>query len=171
MSSLYDVSPGSCTAQLVVSATEAYVAFSDERRPSGPNGEPRLARLMHTTDGGLIWTSIPWRRTFLSRLRYSAFPNWPPEGIMSIRLEPSGLTIMHRDEHVIFEPGGESLWQSTFRGSAWSVRRVRRMDYEGGDKAAPFPHITLELPPSIRPPNPKGSFERSAPGTAGSTGG
>jgi hypothetical protein len=54
---------------------------------------------------------------------------------------------------VIFEPGGESLWQSTLSGSVWSVRKLRRMDYEGRDKATPFPRIALELPPSIRPPN------------------
>jgi hypothetical protein len=153
MSSLYDTPAGSCTAQLVVSESEAYVAFSDDRRPRGPNGEPRIARLLHTTDGGLTWEATPWRRSLLSRLRYPGFPNWPPEAVIDIALEPEGLTITHRDEHVIFEPGGESLWKSTFRGSAWSVRKVRLMDYERRDHALSIPKVALTLPPSIRPPN------------------
>jgi len=153
MSSLYNVPEGSCTAQLVVSEREAYVAFSDKREPHGPNGEPRVARLLHTVDGGRQWMEVPWRRSLLSRLRHPGFPNWPPEAVLGIAVSTAGLTITHRDEHVIFEPGGESLWESTLRGSAWSVRKVRAMDYDGRDKAVAFPRIALNLPPSILPPN------------------
>ena len=153
MSSLYDIPVGSCTAQLVVSESEAYVAFSIERRPRGPNGEPRVACLLHTTDGGRTWTQMSWRRSVWSQLRHPGFPNWPPEAVISISVHPRGLTITHRDEHVIYEPGGESLWESTFRGSAWSIRKVRLMDYEGNDNTMAIPQLALDLPPSIRPPN------------------
>ena len=154
MSSLYDVPAGSFTAQLVVSEREAYVALSRERRPPGPNGEPRVAVILHTADGGARWTELPWRRSLLSRLRYPAFPNWPPEAVMRLSLDGARLKIVHRDEHVIYEPGGESLWQSTLHGERWSLRRIRRMDYEGGDKSAAMPRIALELPSTMKAPNP-----------------
>jgi hypothetical protein len=154
MSSLYDIPAGSFTAQLVVSEREAYVALSRDRRPAGPNGEPRVAVLLHTVDGGEVWKELPWRRSFLSRLRHPAFPNWPPEAVMTIAVERDVVKILHRDEHVIYEPGGESLWQSTLHGTTWSVRKIRRMDYEGADSSVAIPQITLGLPPTIRRPGP-----------------
>jgi hypothetical protein len=150
--SLYGLPAGTCTAQLVVSEAEAYVAFSDERKPVGPNGEQRVARRVHTTDGGQSWTDVSWRRTILSRLLHPAYPNWPPEATISIAAGSGGLTIRHRDECVLFEPGGESLWESTFRGKAWSVQKLRLMDYEGSDRAMRIPNISLSLPTSVRPP-------------------
>jgi len=152
MSSLYDIPADSFTAQLVLSEREAYVALTRERRPYGPNGEPRVAVLLHTTDGGARWREVAWRRTLLSQVRYPGFPNWPPEAIMAIALEASQLKITHRDEHVIFEPGGESLWESTLRGEKWSLRKVRRLDYDGADGWMAVPRITLDLPPGMRPP-------------------
>jgi hypothetical protein len=154
MSSLYDIPADSFTAQLVVSEREAYVALSRERCPVGPNGEPRVAVLLHTVDGGEVWKELPWRRTFLSRLLYPGFPNWPPEAVMAIAVEGDSVIIVHRDEHVIFEPGGESLWESVFHGVTWSVRKIRRMDYEGTDSSAAIRQITLGLPHTIRPPDP-----------------
>ena len=153
MSSLYDIPCGSFTAQLVVSEREAYVALSRERRPLGPNGEPRVAVLLHTADGGAVWKELTWRRSFLSRLRHPGFPNWPPEAVMAITVERDCVKIVHRDEHVIYEPGGESLWKSTLHGATWSVRKIRRMDYEGADHSAAIPQITLGLPHTIRPPS------------------
>jgi len=152
VSSLYDIPLDSFTAQLVVSEREAYVAVSRERRPHGPNGEPRIAVILHTADAGREWKALTWRRSFLSRLRYPAFPNWPPEAVMGMSLDGGRLRIVHRDEHVIFEPGGESLWESTLQGANWSLRRIRRMEYDGGDRSAAMPRIALQLPPSMKAP-------------------
>jgi len=152
MSSLYDIPSGSFTAQLVISEREAYVALSRDRRPYGPNGEPRVAVLLHTVDAGKVWKELPWRRSFLSRLRHPSFPNWPPEGVLAIAVERGNLKILHRDEHVIFEPGGESLWESTLQGETWTVRKIRRMDYDGADGSTAYPRITLQLPPTMTPP-------------------
>jgi hypothetical protein len=104
---------GEVTAQLVVSNQEAYVAYSVTRRLLGPNGEPRIARLLHTSNGGQSWSEIPWRRTLWSRISHLGFPTWPPEGVSQIEFIGEQLTITHRDEWVPFEPGGESLWCST----------------------------------------------------------
>src|SRR5262245_3286707 len=71
---------GEVTAQLVVSSQEAYVAYSVRRRRMGPNGEPRIARLLHTSNRGQTWSEIPWRRTLWSRISHLGFPTWPPEG-------------------------------------------------------------------------------------------
>src|SRR5262245_9694588 len=161
MSSLYDIPSGSLTAQFVVSEREAYVAFSRDRQPLGPNGEPRVAVLLHTVDGGEVWKALPWCRSFLSRLRHPGFPNWPPEAVMAIAVERDCVKIVHRDERVIFEPGGESLWESTLHGATWSVRKIRRMDYEGADSSTAIPQITLRLPHTIRAP------DQSAAGSAG----
>jgi hypothetical protein len=143
---------GEVTAQLVVSSQEAYVAYSVRRRRLGPNGEPRIARLLHTSNGGQTWSEIPWRRTLWSRISHLGFPTWPPEGISQIEYIGERLTITHRDEWVPFEPGGESLWCSTRIGSAWKNRRVRAMRYEDLDSPASIPQINLDLPRSIRPP-------------------
>ncbi|MGH6692547.1 MAG: hypothetical protein ACREF4_17910, partial [Gammaproteobacteria bacterium] len=75
-----------------------------------------------------------------------------PEAILGIAAGARGLTITHRDEEVLFEPGGESLWESTRRGDTWTVRRLRLMDYNGNDATMVVPQITLALPPSITPP-------------------
>jgi hypothetical protein len=72
---------------------------------------------------------------------------------MAIAVEGDSVKIVHRDEHVIFEPGGESLWGSVFHGATWSVRKIRRMDYDGADSSAAIPQITLALPHTIRPPD------------------
>ena len=152
MSSLYDIPAGSFTAQLVVSEREVYVAVSRQRQPLGPNGEPRIAAILHTADGGETWTELPWNRSLFSRLRHPGFPNWPPEGVLAIALERGEVKITHRDEHVIFEPGGESLWESTLHGGTWSIRKLRRMDYDGADGWAAFPAIALSLPSGMIPP-------------------
>ena len=142
-----------CTAQLIVSEVEAYVAYSDRREALGPNGEPWIARIMCTEDGGVSWHAIAWRRTVRSRIRHPGYPTWPPEAVISIVKNESALTILHRDEWVPFEPGGESLWESTLRDGLWSVRHVRLMNYEDSDPAASIAEIVLALPPSMLPPN------------------
>ena len=143
---------GRCTALLVLSPREAYVADSAERSPRGLDGEWFLARLLHTADGGSHWRALSWRRTVFSRWRYPGYPNWPPEHILGIYCTDGKLIIPHRDEWVPFEPGGESLWQASFNGASWSVRRLRFMDYETRDNPAPIPEIdpALSLPASIQ---------------------
>jgi hypothetical protein len=143
------------TSQLVVSDTEAYAAISIDRSTLGPNGEPRIAYVLRTTNSGLNWVQLPWRRSLASRIRYPGFPTWPPEAVLTIARDArdGSITITHRDEWVPFEPGGESLWRSCFDGSTWTVHKLRAMDYEGADSPASIPGITLSLPTSIQPPN------------------
>lgn len=139
------------TAQLVLSDTRAYLAYSADRRPFGPNGEPRTAFILQTEDAGASWTQIPWRRSIWSSVRHP-FATWPPEAIVSMEQTPQGLGVTHRDEEVIFEPGGESLWQSRLVDGNWSLRRLRSMDYKGADSPNPLPELTRDLPPGMQLP-------------------
>lgn len=148
-----EAQPDTCTAQLVISDSEAYIAYSETRSPRGPNGEPRIARLIHTADGGKTWKVITWRRHVLSRIRHPGFPNWPPEAIIAVEAKDREVAIIHRDEWVPFEPGGESLWQSTLVRGAWWTKRLRSMNYENADAAMPISHVPISLPASILPPN------------------
>lgn len=121
------------TACLVTSPVEAFAAWSCDRVPRGPDGELRVTVLLHTRDAGATWVPVPLQRTWLSRLRVG-FPTWPPEAALELGLVGGRLTLLHRDEWVPFEPGGESMWLSS-RGSrgTWSHRRLRFMDYEHQD--------------------------------------
>ena len=114
-----------------------------------------LGGVLHPVDGGSHWRALPWRRTIFSRWRHPGYPNWPPEGVLGICRTNGQLSITHRDEWVPFEPGGESLWQSSFDGANWAVRRLRFLDYEARDNPAPIPEIdlALSLPASIQPPS------------------
>jgi hypothetical protein len=140
------------TAQSVLSATEAYLAYSGKRDPRGPNGESNIATILHTRDGGVTWAYLPWHRNLLSRVRYPAFPTWPPEAVMSMEHTPQGVQITHRDEWVVFEPGGESLWRTTLVDANWIPRWQRYMHYEREDSPVQVPEIPLELPSAMRPP-------------------
>ena len=141
------------TCQLVVSINEAYVAFTEERIPRGPNGEVNIAAILHTKNAGEVWEMITWARSFWSKICYPAFPTWPPESVLSLAIENSVLVVTHRDEWIPFEPGGESLWQSRLSRGRWSTRRLRHMDYEGKDSPAPIAEFRLALPQSIASPN------------------
>ena len=147
--------PSVLTASLVVSATDAFVAYSDERRTTGPNGEPRIARILHTRDSGTSWHELPWVRSLLSRIRHPGYPTWPPEAVQRLELRSAKLVITHRDEWVPYEPGGESLWESTFDGSEWQAVRVRVLDYDGRDSAVPIGSVEPQLPAGFMPPVPR----------------
>ena len=141
------------TSQFVVSVNEAYVASTEKREPRGPNGETNIASILHTENAGESWKEISWARSLWSKMRYPAFPTWPPESVLSLTVENGSLVVTHRDEWVPFEPGGESLWKSRFNGKRWSVMRLRRMNYESKDSPAPDSGVALALPQSIAPPN------------------
>ena len=85
------------TAGFVLSESEAYLALSAERRPSGPNGEFRIAFILHTQDAGASWTQLPCRRSLWSWVRHP-FAQWPPEDIVSIEHTPQGLRITYWEE-------------------------------------------------------------------------
>jgi hypothetical protein len=138
------------TAQLVVSDEEAYLAYSVERRHR-PNGEWRIAQLLHTRDAGESWIANPMKRSLWSRVA-APLATWPPEDILTIELADSSLAIVFRDEWVPFEPGGESLWRATERGGVWHIRRLRLMDYEGEDSPLDPPSVPLALARTIKPP-------------------
>lgn len=122
------------------------VAYSARRIDLGPNGETHQAFVVLSHDGGSTWAQVPLIRTFLSRLRYWGFPIWPPEAIDKVVFDEEGLRIEFRDEWVIFEPGGESLWigECSWKG-LWSVKRVRELDYEKSDPPGSAPPIELNL--------------------------
>jgi hypothetical protein len=139
------------TAQLVLSGSRAYLGYSAYRRPPGPNGESRIAFILQTEDAGASWTQMPWRRSIWSSVRHP-LATWPPEDIVSMAHTPQGLRVTHRDEEVMFEPGGEALWQSRFVDGKWSLRRLRAMDYKRTDSPNPLPELPRELPLGMQPP-------------------
>lgn len=139
------------TAQLILSESEAYVAYSSPRQPRGPNGETFQAHLLHTKDGGNTWTQLDWQRSVLSQLQHWGYPTWPPETVSSLEWINNALTITHRDEWVPYEPGGESLWQSVLRDTSWQTEKIRPMDYEGADDPS-ISTIQLRLPSTIQSP-------------------
>jgi hypothetical protein len=144
--------PPRLTAQLVLSDTEAYLAYSLRRDLLGPNGELRVASILRTEDGGTSWVELHWDRTWWSQLAHASFPTWPPEAISAMDRTAKGLGITHRDEWVPYESGGESLWCSVLSRGRWRTRRVRRMDYEGTDSFATVPEIVAQLPAAMRLP-------------------
>jgi hypothetical protein len=145
--------PPRLTAQLVVSDSEAYLAYSWRRDPLGPNGELRMASILWTENGGNSWVQLSWERTLWSRFAHAAFPTWPPEAISAMDHTSKGLGITHRDEWVPYEePGGESLWRSVLSRGRWRTQRLRRMDYTGADSVDAVPEIIAQLPARMRPP-------------------
>lgn len=140
------------TAQLVLSDKEAYLAYSWKRHPPGREGELHLATILHTTDGGNIWTELAWDRTWWSRMVHQALPTWPPEAVIAIDRTAKGLTITHRDEWVPYETGRESLWRSHRSRGRWRTSRVRPMNYEGTDSVESIPDIAVQLPASMQLP-------------------
>jgi hypothetical protein len=145
--------PPRLTAQLVLSDSKAYLAYSWRRDPLGPNGELRIASILWTEDGGNSWVELSWERTWWSRVARSAFPTWPPEAVSAIEHTAKGLSITHRDEWVPYEEaGGESLWRSVLSGSRWRTVRLRRMDYKGTDPVDAVPEVIAQLPATMRPP-------------------
>jgi hypothetical protein len=140
------------TASLVVSPVEAYLAFSEERRSLGPNGEPRIARILHTRDQGVTWREVPWVRSLMSRIRHPGYPTWPPELVIGMRMREGLLRIIHRDEWVPYEPGGESLWESTLDDGEWHLLRIRLIDYEtSGAPTHPY-RIGRRVPTGFQSP-------------------
>jgi hypothetical protein len=145
--------PTVLTASLVVSPTEAYLAYSDERRKLGPNGEPRIARILHTIDAGAVWRELPWVRTLLSKIRHPGYPTWPPEMVQRLVVRDGRLVITHRDEWVPYEPGGESLWESTLDRGEWQTVHIRLMRYDDHDPASPKVRSVQSLPSNFRSPS------------------
>ena len=140
------------TASLVLSPLEAYLAYSDERRTLGHNGEPRISRILHTEDAGLTWHELPWVRSLMSRIRHPGYPTWPPESVQRMATRDDRLLITHHDEWVPYEPGGESLWESVFEHGEWHTSRIRALDYEGPDAASPPTRPVTLLPPGFSSP-------------------
>lgn len=100
------------TAQLVLSACEAVLAYSVSLKSHGPNDQLRIVCLLRTTDAGITWNRVPLVRTFLDRVWHWGFPVWPPEAVLELSQGAAGLEMIFRDEWVPFEPGGESLWRA-----------------------------------------------------------
>jgi hypothetical protein len=148
------------TAQYV-DGDVALIAYSVDRHSVkpvvlGPNGESHQAFVVSTRDGGATWSCLPLVRTIRACFRHSGFPVWPPEHIDTVAIEHGLVRIGFRDEWVMFEPGGESMWTATRSARGlWTTTRVRLMDYDGKDaKDAPQPPppITVDLPSGFGPP-------------------
>ena len=141
------------TAESVLGET-AVVAYSARRSKGGPNGEWQTAFLLRTKDRGATWTEIPLTRDAWGFFYYPGFPVWPPEYVSSVQAGSETVIITFRDEEVLFEPGGESLWGGTLspRG-VWKIRRIRRMHYAPSfdDWRAP-PALDLQLAVGFSPP-------------------
>ena len=140
------------TTSLVLSPVEAYLAYSDERRTPGHNGEPRISRILHTANAGVSWYELPWVRSLMSRIRHPGYPTWPPESVQRMTTRADCLVITHHDAWVPYEPGGESLWESVFEHGEWHTSRIRTLDYDGRDTAAPPTRPATPLPPGFTPP-------------------
>lgn len=140
------------TTSLVRSPLEAYLAYSDERRMLGHNGEPRISRILHTKDAGLTWHELPWVRSLMSRIRHPGYPTWPPESVQRMTTRDDRLVITHHDEWVPYEPGGESLWESVFEHGEWHTSRIRALDYEGRDAVSMRTRPVMLLPAGFKPP-------------------
>jgi len=142
------------TAQSVA-GDAAVVAYSARRSKLGPNGESDVALVLRTEDRGVTWTPLPFTREVWSFFRFFGFPVWPPEAVSAVELRQDTVVMTFRDEHVLYEPGGESLWTGTWsRRNVWRIRRVRRMQYETNvDDSSTLPSIALELPAGFTPPD------------------
>lgn len=133
----------------------AAIAYSVQRADRGPSGEAFQTFVVCTRDRGATWTPVPLVRTIASHFRYWGFPVWPPESVDAIDGADGALSLRFRDEWVMFEPGGESLWSGTRgRGGLWTVTRVRLMDYDRADRGntGSAPAIEVSLPPGFAPP-------------------
>lgn len=129
------------------------IAYSAKRIVLGPNGESQQAFVIQSSDAGATWSCLPLVRTAWSCFRYWGFPVWPPEYIETVTIQRNGVSIRFRDEWVMFEPGGESLWTgSRSSRGLWTVKRVRLMDYDHSDDSQPPRAISVALPSGFRPP-------------------
>ena len=131
------------------------IACTVKRLRWGPHGAANVALLLRTIDRGATWRQMPFTRDIWSFFRYPGFPLWPPEFVMEVETAPGTVTIVFRDEEVVYEPGGESLWRAALsRRGLWKIRRVRRMRYEpGGDDDAAPPPIELRMPAGFKEPD------------------
>ena len=114
--------------------------------PPGPLGEGSRIRILKKPADGEEWVELPLRLTWWSRLAHAMFASWPPEVIDVMTYEHGRLTVLFRDPWVPYEkpimPFGldrESLWEAVYmdRQRAWTLRRVRHLDYESGDDVPP----------------------------------
>ncbi|MDA1016041.1 MAG: hypothetical protein O3A00_16490, partial [Planctomycetota bacterium] len=131
------------TAQLILSETEAFLAYSVPS-DSRDNGETHTAVLLRTSDAGRTWACVPLRRTFVDHFCHVGIPTWPPEAITELTKGKFGIQFVFRDEWVPFEWAGESLWHAfQRRNGKWSTSRIRFMDYEGADSPIEVPEVVL----------------------------
>jgi len=130
------------------------IAYAVKRMAPEPHGHWHQAFVVCSRDAGARWVCLPLVRTIWSCFRYWGYPVWPPEHIDEVAMEGEVVRIGFRDEEVIFEPGGESMWTGTRSARGlWTVKRVRLMDYDGKDASSrPPPPITVELPIGFRQP-------------------
>lgn len=145
------------TAQLVLSDSEAVLAYSFERSSRGQNGEHNELVLLHTTDAGETWNAVPMKRTLLDHVWRWGFPTWPPEAALELSSGQSGIEMIFRDEWAPYDRGDESLWRAAQRPDGiWTTRRIRFMDYENSDSPVSIDPIPLKLPAGMKPPGESG---------------
>lgn len=148
-----------CSIRRTAQATageSALIACSLRREVCGPNGEADVAFLVRSDDRGATWSVVPLCRPVSSQFWYWGFPVWPPEFIASVALDGGTARIVFRDEWVLFEPGGESLWAGAQRSDGlWRIERVRYMRYEeSSDEAIPVSPVESSLPEGFEEPAP-----------------
>lgn len=142
------------TTQLHDSSSTAFLAYSFSLKTRGPNGEMSGSLLLETSNTGRTWNPVPFRRTFWDRMTHFGYPTWPPEAITAIERADGRLSIIHRDEWVPYEPGGESLWRSIqSHNRLWRTVRIRYMDYENSDSPGSLPTVEWNLPEQFESPS------------------
>ena len=142
------------TAQVVLTDSEAVLAFSCALQSRVPGGEMHQTILLRTTDAGMIWEPIPLRRTLMSHIWRWGWPTWPPEAVMELTGGRTGLEMTFRDEWAPYDRGDESLWRAVEqRPGVWKTSRIRFMDYENSDSPISLSAIPLNLPSGMKPPD------------------
>ena len=96
-------------------------------------------RVQQRAPEGSVYEELPLMLTFASLVLRSWRTAWPPESVDRLAYEENRLQLYYRDDWPAFyiptfTPG---LWRATFlpeRGGAWTLSRLRSMDYEHEDK-------------------------------------
>jgi hypothetical protein len=115
-------------------------------RPLRPSDRLYHLHVQEKPPEGAAYYDLPLTLTPFSRIVLSRFTQWPPETCDRLVWEKHRLRFYYRDQWEPFFRASlpEGLWKATFlteRG-AWSLARLRSMDYEGRDKP-PVPGRTI----------------------------
>ncbi len=84
------------------------------------SGQDRTAAVFLSEDGARSWTDLPWRLSERQARSSSGRWCWPPEELLSVRLEPD-LVVEWDDPWIVWDPGNE--WRATWDGEIWHMAK------------------------------------------------